>query len=267
MRPTKNKPTKAASKPHTATDKADKTKDTSKAAADALKAREAAPKAIPVDALPRGIKVKYRIKMPVGVSNYAEVDSAITPQRLPRAVLELLEWLYGNKRPGGAHPIDDLPPRLKDNWRARQRALALKLVWQGTLYTPERPDGVSVIGITHPRGTSIVDDLRCDNVRKRSPKATQDFTFDGAMAYFNGKALMLGTGIALEAFKKLVEKEGRPVPFKELYQCNRSNREAFPVLREAIRTIRRALEAVGAPYEVRNAKQYGYYLAPASARD
>jgi len=101
---------------------------------------------------------------------------------------------------------------------------------------------------------------------QQASQPEQDFTVDEAMVCFRGTPLSLGSGIPLAALKKLLAKKGSVVPFKEL-EPGSLEYEASETLRKAITTIRRALKAVGAPYELRNVKNCGYYLARASARD
>jgi len=264
MKPT-NKPTKAPSRPSAATPKADKTKDTIKPAADAQKAGEGAP-----EWLKKGLEAhRHRVAEAKG-----------NARRLPR-IKDYLRSIEASGLPGDVRAeweyVASLPPGLERDvaWvRLLLRHVGLEEAYEAALVVweeyvndvPPLPKEAEGERALREWCVGVLEGIEDRPERKPDfPKAAQEFTFDGAMAYFNGKALMLGTGIPLEAFKKLVEKEGRPVPFKELYPRNERERKADEVLRSAINSIRRALEAVGAPYEVRNVRAYGYRLKCASS--
>jgi len=152
MRPTKNKPTKAASKPHTATDKADKTKDTIEAASEAQKAGEAAP-------VSRFDKRRLRRDPETRQLVYRLDDGS--PLVFPPNVSE--EDVRAAFEAGGPLMLptaERVSASIQEALRSFRRGVARLQACGLVGPRPEQPDGVKAIGMTHPRGTMIVKDYR-----------------------------------------------------------------------------------------------------------
>jgi len=97
----------------------------------------------------------------------------------------------------------------------------------------------------------------------KSGSIAKRFTFRQGQVLFDGHDLNVGTGVALDTAKALIENFGYVVPFQKLDE-NSLKKEASETIRTAIRRLRKTIKSASIPVVIENRKGEGYLILPST---